>query len=118
MGTSNLREGSAWIAGARIFSGRPDPTWPLTAEAAERALTLWDAAAVTAAPIPAAPPLGYRGAVLAAPDGRRWMAFGGIVEMRTDATVERRADPERLFERFLIAAAPEPLCERLMGLIG
>lgn len=117
MGTSNLREGSAWIAGARIFSGRPDPSWPLTAEAAERALALWDAAAGTAAPIPAAPPLGYRGAVLAAPDGRRWLAFGGIVEMRSDDAVERRSDPERLFERLLVAAAPEPFRERLMGLI-
>ena len=57
----------------------------------------------------AAPPLGYRGCILRAPDGREWMAFGGAVTLTTPEGVEVRSDVERALERRLLNTAPPNL---------
>ena len=58
---------------------------------------------------PAAPPLGYRGYVLHAPDGREWVAFGGAVTLTTSEGVDVRSDAERAFERRVLDSAPPNL---------
>lgn len=101
---------SDWTAQALVFSGRPDPLWTVDGHAVAELLAAWPS--LTERPAPAAPPpLGYRGVVLRAPDGRTWSAFGGAVTARSgeDAgTVhgEVRDDPGRAFERRLLATAP------------
>ena len=91
-----------WLAGVSLFSGRPDPTWPLDDEVAARFVSRWETLEPTPEPIPEPPPLGYRGALLLAPDGRRWLAHGTTVTLNG----ERRHDPEAQFEHELLATAP------------
>lgn len=99
MATSGSRED--WTAGARVFSGREDPTWPVPADAADAIVALWEKSA-PARRGPEPPPLGYRGCWLRAPDGRRWQAGGGVV--RADG--EARADAGGAVERAILATAP------------
>lgn len=95
---------SDWTARALVFSGRPDPLWTVDDRAVAELVAAWSA--LTAARGPAtAPPLGYRGVVLRAPDGRTWSAFGGTVT----AGAEVREDPGRAFERRLLDTAPPGL---------
>src|SRR5215208_3687731 len=78
MATSGSPE---WTARALLFSGRPDPTWPVPESAATEVHALWAALDPWSGAPSAAPPLGYRGCILRAPDGREWMAFGGAVTL-------------------------------------
>ena len=91
-----------WQAGVSLFSGRPDPTWPLDDEVAARLVSRWETLEPTHEPIPEPPQLGYRGAFLLAPDGRRWLAYGTIVALDD----EHRHDPEAQLEHELLATAP------------
>ena len=102
MGTSGST--SDWSAGASVFSGRPDPGWPVSdavgEEIARRAEALPPAAEVE---LPEEPALGYRGSWLRAPDGREWRAGRGVVIRDGDA----RSDPLRAVEQAILATAPE-----------
>jgi hypothetical protein len=95
------------MAGASVFSGRPDPTWALSAEAAASIDALWRMLPATSDPPPVAPPLGYRGC-FARDDGadRRWDAYGGVVVLAGPGGREARSDPERAFERQVLHTAP------------
>jgi len=84
--------------------------WTVERHAATELVAAWPA--LTERPAPSAPPpLGYRGVVLRAPDGRTWSAFGGTVTTRSGEDAgpghgEVRDDPGRAFERRLLATAP------------
>lgn len=102
MGTSRSPETGGWTAGASVYSGRRDPTWPLAAELGLRLERHWIELPPWSGEQPRPPPLGYRGCRLVAPDGREWTAFQGLVIQAGDA----RRDGKREFERMLIASAP------------
>lgn len=102
MGTSSSTEPRA-TAGVWVFSGRPDPVWPLAPGDAERLAAIWRALLPLRSGPPAAPPLGYRGCVAdGGGDGRHWEAYAGAVRCAD----ELRSDPPREFERLVIASAP------------
>jgi len=103
------KSGEIWIAGAFLYSGRPEPTWPVSAAAAKRLQSLWAALPATTEPAPNPSRLGYRGAFLRTSLHREWIAFGGLVSLKTHAGIEVRADGERQFERDLLASAPKGL---------
>lgn len=106
MATSRLPED--WIAGIHIYSGRRDPSWPVSKTVVERLQEIWDAMPpVSEKPSP--PGLGYRGAFLRAPDKREWLAFNGAVTLESPAAVESRRDLARKFENALLASAPKGL---------
>jgi hypothetical protein len=94
---------------AMVYSGRPDPEWPVSADARRRLEAIWrQLTAATAAALPAPPPLGYRGCALRCRTGGEWFAYGGVVSHTTASReVDRRGDPERRFERLLLSTAPE-----------
>ena len=100
MDTSPSSDG--WRASVAVFSGRPDPEWPVPADLAAALVTTWASLPPAGSPAAGAPPLGYRGARLVAPDGREWAAFGGVVTLAGDA----RADAGREWERRLVETAP------------
>ncbi|MET0623086.1 MAG: hypothetical protein ABW250_08925, partial [Pyrinomonadaceae bacterium] len=108
MVTSKSSEQSGdYTGGVSVFSGRRDPSWPLSADEARALLDLWDAlepAADDAAP--QAPPLGYRGGLLRA-GAREWLAYKGFVTLREGAPIETRLDPGRRFEKLIISTAPQ-----------
>jgi hypothetical protein len=91
-----------WTAGARLYSGREDPTWQVSEREAESILTRWNRLAPASCPPPEPPPLGYGGCWLRAPDGREWWAGDEVMATEGDA----RTDTRRKVERALLATAP------------
>jgi hypothetical protein len=107
MVTSKSTEGVAqFVAGALIFSGRPDPTWTISAEEAKRLEALWNSLEPYKGPLPRAPALGYRGVFLRDSADRDWFAYGGGVTLKTAQGSESRRDPDRKFEAVLLSSAP------------
>jgi hypothetical protein len=104
-----------WVAGASLFSGRPDPVWTVDAAIASRILARWPELSPTHDPAPVPPALGYRGSFLRNPEGHEWRAFGGIVETDHGGARDARRDDARTFEKAVLATAPEGrLPENLM----
>lgn len=104
MGTR--RSSDAWRVVALVFSGREDPSWDAPEELIDAVLAGWDQAAPASAAAPP-PPLGYRGCVLRAPDGRAYAAFANAITLtRPGAPAQTRRDPARAIERMLIGSAP------------
>jgi hypothetical protein len=89
-----------------VFSGRPDPAWVVPASVAGELLRLWAELPPGTGQRPSPPPLGYRGCVLQAPDGRTWESSGGLVTHHDGRMTHTRDDPGRRFERLLLATAP------------
>jgi hypothetical protein len=111
MGTSKSSEqGTKYLAGVSIFSGRPDPTWTVSQSVAERLMALWDSLEATAGKQQQPPPLGYRGCFLKDTAGEReWIAYKGVVTLKTPAGDEARSDDKRKFESLLLKSAPNEL---------
>ncbi len=108
MATSGSSSRRGFHATAFLFSGRPDPEWPLDGERATALAARLDAAPKTEAPVPLPPRLGYRGVRLASQSGDvSWDAYAGvIVERRAGMPPFRRLDAGRGIERALLATAP------------
>ncbi len=107
MGTSGSDNSTALRARALLFSGRPDPEWPIDSERAAAIVGLLEAAPATDAAAPAPPPLGYRGVHLSEPGGVSWLVYSGvIVEERPRCAPSRRIDAGRRVERAALATAP------------
>ncbi len=96
-----------WIAGASVFSGRPDPTWLISDELGARLETLWSSLPTSHAQEAKPPPLGYRGCFVISPDGRRWTAYRRSVTLEAAGRIERRRDNDRDFESTVLASAPD-----------
>jgi hypothetical protein len=108
MGTSRSTDRAAkYIGGASIFSGRPDPTWAINADDAERLKSLWDSMKSYGGALPTAPVLGYRGCFLRDSSEREWFAYGGCVTLKTAPGSESRKDNSRKFEALLLSSAPD-----------
>ena len=95
------------MGGASIFSGRPDPTWTISADDAETLKSLWNAMDPYGGALPTAPVLGYRGCLLRDSSGLEWFAYAGCVTLKTDTGSESRKDNNRKFEALLLSSAPE-----------
>lgn len=94
-----------WQASALVFSGRANPGWRIPPDAAARLVRLWDGLPPER-PAPVPPVLGYAGVRLLSPGGQEWTAAQGRVVLREAGRETHRADPERTFERALLASAP------------
>ena len=107
MGTSKSTEADReYTAGVSIFSGRPDPTWPVSDALGRKLEKLYGELKIHEGRAEPAPPLGYRGAFLRDNTGHEWSAYRGVVTLNNS---EARKDPDRKFERELVASAPEGL---------
>jgi len=95
-----------WTAGAYVFSGRPDPQWPVSERIADSLLTLWDRMPLRPEQERPEPVLGYRGCFLRSDDGREWVAVRGTVWLTAGDSTEARTDEGRMFERLLARSAP------------
>jgi hypothetical protein len=107
MATSKSFDSSQrWTARALLFSGRPDPVWSIGPDRAHQLEAIWNSLPASTAATVAPPPLGYRGCLLRLPDGTEYFSFAGVVTRRSEGAAETRRDPNREFERVLLATAP------------
>lgn len=91
-----------------LFSGRPDPTWWVDEDLSQRLQQIWEGLLPFLGRQPLPPMLGYRGCFLRHTNSNReWYAFAGVVELKGQETSILRQDPQRAFERLLLASAPE-----------
>src|SRR5215469_8248985 len=98
----------AWTAGARVFSGRPDPVWDVSDAVARKLVTIWDSLPLAGRKAEPAPRhLGYRGCFLRDAKNGEWDAFGRVVAHASPSGVELRVDAAREFERTLVSSAPQ-----------
>lgn len=108
MGTlKSNKQADKYIGGASIFSGRPDPAWTVSQGEAQRLETLWDSMESYMGALPPAPVLGYRGSFLRDSNQREWLAYGGVVTLKTPDGSQSRRDNNREFEALLLSSAPE-----------
>ena len=95
-------------AGIDIFSGRPNPSWPLSRGSLDELREVWNTLDAIEAPLSiAAPPtiLGYRGCFVLAGE-ERWLASGEVVTLQRPHGSESRRDKRREFERLILSSAP------------
>jgi len=115
MGTSKSNEDATqFIAGALIFSGRPDPTWRVNADEAKRLEAVWNSLEPYRGPLPKAPVLGYRGVFLRDSARREWFAYGGVATLKTPQGSESRRDHDRKFEALLSSAPRQAIPSQLI----
>ena len=108
MATSrSSRKTFKWVGGALVFSGRPDPTWELSQKTAKQLMQIWRSLEGHTEEPATSPGLGYRGSFLKGPEGHEWLAWGGVVTLRTAAGRESRIDKNRSFEKSLLSSAPK-----------
>jgi hypothetical protein len=98
-----------WSAGARLYSGRVDPSWSVPAGQARALLATLQTLPASDRTQPRRRGLGYRGCWLRAPDGSSWIAADGLVAERSGAASAVRCDDQRAFERAVLATAPAGL---------
>jgi len=106
MATSRSSDEGIWNATAFVFSGRPDPTWRLGSSTADELERIWARLAPANRAAEPAARLGYSGCAVHTDRGRTWTAYEGLVTHQEAEREERRADPERAFERAVLASAP------------
>jgi len=97
------------MAGAFVFSGRPDPSWLVDRSDAEHLVALWHRLPPVATISHPRTMLGYRGCWLQRADGMRLVAREGVVSQLSPAgnqALKGRDDRGRAFERGLLATAP------------
>ena len=104
-----ISKSTKYTAGVSVFSGRPDPTWSVSEEVGSKLQILFDDLDRYEGPAVSAPPLGYRGAFLRDDEGHEWFAYRGVVTLNGPQSSEARQDPDREFERALIASTPQGL---------
>lgn len=108
MGTSKSDKPVAgWVGGALLFSGRRDPTWTIDEQVAQQLIAIWDTLEPWLGELPSSPPLGYHGCFLRSPTGQEWFAYRGVVTLKAASGQKSRIDPNRIFEKRLLASAPE-----------
>ena len=102
-----------WTAGAFVYSGRPDPNWPVDPDTARHLIAPLDQLPSVSRWPALRSVLGYRGVWLRSSDQHRWIAYDGVV---VDEGVTGRAhmastrrDDARVFERAVLATAPPGL---------
>lgn len=96
-----------FIAGAYIFSGRPDPEWNVKEEIVIKLEQIWNSLEIEAGEHLPAPPLGYRGCYLRYRPDTEWSAYNGVATKKTAKRHESRVDDNRRIERLILNSAPE-----------
>lgn len=104
-----------WTGGAYLYSGRRDPVWNVSGRVVKQLLALWESLPRSEQKELHPGGLGYRGSFLRENDKQEWMAFNGLVSLRTGAVMQVRKDAARMFEKTVLSSAPEGLLPK--GLI-
>jgi hypothetical protein len=97
------------IAGVLVFSGRPDPTWPVNNKLIKQLEKIWNSLEPLTYKYPSPPSLGYRGSFVRNNIDCEWFAYGGVVIFKRDNRSESRLDRQSTFEKLVLSSAPPNL---------
>ncbi len=102
-----------------IFSGRPNPAWPLTDEEAATLQAMTASLPAAAAPSQS-DGLGYRGIVVRNPGDSSWSltVFRDTVQILTAAKSDVRFDADATIERWLLGTAGDAVDAALLARLG
>jgi len=109
---SRFAESESALAGIRIFSGRPDPTWPLPSDRLENIRAIWQELEPCRVEPAVRPRLGYRGCFVVT-GAERLDTEDDLVVVLQGNHKERRVDPQRRIERAILSSAPNALRDGL-----
>ena len=98
-----------WIAGVFIFSGRPDPTWPVNNKLIKQLEKIWNSLEPLTDKYPSPSTLGYRGCFVRNNVDREWFAYDKIVIFKRNGSSEPRLDKQSAFEKLVLSSAPPGL---------
>jgi hypothetical protein len=103
-----IRKKEKWIAGAFVFSGRPDPTWSVNRKLVKKLENIWNLLETLSDKFSSPPPtLGYRGCCVRNNDSNReWFVYGVVVTLKMNDSSESRLDRQYRFETLLLSSAP------------
>ena len=102
------KKNEKWIAGALVFSGRPDPTWPVNKRMIKELDKVWNSLERTASDkFPTPPILGYRGYFVRENNtNHEWYGYKDVVILQRDGSSESRIDRQGKFQTLLLSSAP------------
>lgn len=105
---------SGWRAGAWVYSGRENPSWPLDDRQVECLLALWENLPLASRTMPARSEvdLGYRGCWFGRESSGVWSAAGDQVTCTNRSRTESRFDAAQRLESAVLATAPPGLLPR------
>ena len=112
MNPPGIGDSQDWKAGAFIWSGSRDPEWEVSAADALAAMSIWNRLEVAQRWTRPPSRLGYRGCWLRGIGAGRWTVEADLVLMAAAAggeVLQARRDPNRSFERTILATAPRGL---------
>jgi hypothetical protein len=98
-----------WIAGAFVFSGRPDPTWSVNKKLISELENVWNSISRSEKfPSQSPPILGYRGCFVREYDTNHgWFVYKSAVTLQINGSSETRSDRQYKFEALLLSSAPQ-----------
>ena len=96
------------MAGVLVYTGSPDPQWPVNEELCERFQEIWERLPEWEGDHPGIPSTGYRGCFLHN-RRKRWIAFGEHVVLNIGEYAMAKMDPNRECERMLLESVPSTL---------
>lgn len=90
-----------------IFSGRPNPTWELEGNAADKIINHWQSLPSTDKVELHSPQLGYQGCRIDLNPYEHFVLFNGYgFSFKNGKQIEQRGDPGRKIEKMIINNAP------------
>lgn len=102
------------VGTVEIYSGRPDPEWPLRGRQVAMLSRVWARLPPGSSTPPSPPALGYRGCAVRCASGEEWFAYGGLVTLtQAGVVVQRRDDSRRRFEKALLGTAPKGVLPKI-----
>ncbi len=107
MDTSKSAKNQKCVGGALVFSGRENPKWEIEKELYSELMAIWDSLKPIQSVNPTTPRLGYQGCFLRCPNDKEWIAFEGLVTLKTLKLSVYREDKYRKFEKKILSSAPK-----------
>lgn len=99
-----LSSNKQWICSAELYSGRTNPEWEIDEITAEELMNIWNTLQRSEKEAGRASKLGYKGCRVHSPGNEEWFTYEGLVTLyRKKKAVESRLDPERKFEKKILA---------------
>jgi len=103
-----------WLGGILIFSGKPNPTWPIDKKTAEKLEQIWNSLRQLSEKPQTKSVLGYNGCFLKKDGNHIWVVNEKIVTLQTKYGIKSRLDKNGKFEELLRNSAPSGFFENLI----